>query len=152
MIEEESAAKKKRNEMERMRREMGNILSIGTENDGEVDTLKESHSPADGVGTQDAAEEATDPTDSFHPKEECITSVQEAGMQLLTSMELDDEAEVETENDVKSSKEMDVEAEDGSTGQGTGHYFKKKESGEESGEKDEVEAAKKNNRQEYASG
>ena len=120
----------------------------------EVDGSKKDHSPEDdgGDGTQETTGGATDPTDSFHPKEECITSVQEAGMQLLTSMELDDEAEVETENDVKSSKEMDVEAEDGSTGQGTGHYFKKKESGEESGEKDEVEAAKKNNRQEYASG
>ena len=36
-----------------------------------------------------------------------------------------------------------MKAEDGSTGQVTEHHFKKKESGEESGEKDEVESARK---------
>ena len=108
-----------------------------------MDKLEESHSPEDRVGTQDAAEEATDPTDSFHPQEDCSTSVQEAGMQHLTSKELDEEAEAGNGHNAKSSKEMDVEAEGGSTGQVEEHHFKKKESGEESGEKDEVEAARK---------
>ena len=69
-------------------------------------------------------------------------------MQHLTSKESDEEAKMEVGNDVESSKEMDVEAEDGFSGQVTGHQFKKKESGE----KDEVETAKKNKCQEHGSG
>ena len=46
-------------------------------------------------------------------------------MQHLTLKESVEEAEVETGNEVESSKE----AEDGSTGQVTGHHFKKEESG-----------------------
>ena len=49
-------------------------------------------------------------------------------MQHLTLKESVEEAEVETRNEVESSKEMDVEAEDGSTGQVTRHHFKKEES------------------------
>ena len=68
-------------------------------------------------------------------------------MQQLTLKESDREAKMKVGNDVESSKEMDVEAEDGFTGQVTGHQFKK----EESGEKDEVENAKKKC-QEHGSG
>ena len=57
----------------------------------------------------------------------------------MTSKESDEEAEREARNEVESSKEMDVEAEDGSTGQVTGHQFKE----ECSGQKEEVEAVRK---------
>ena len=68
MIEEESAAKKKKKEMERKRKEEEQIPSKEKEDDGEVDKPEEGHSPADGVGAQDVEEEASDPTDTFHPQ------------------------------------------------------------------------------------
>ena len=81
----------------------------------------------DGVGAKYAGEGASDPNNSFHPQEGYSTSVQETGPQDLTSKESDEEAM----DYVESSKEMDVEAEEGSTGQVTGHQFKEESSGKE---------------------
>ena len=137
MIEEESTANKKKKEIERKKKTEENekVPDKGKEEDRESIKPEESLSPVDDVGAKDAGEEASDPTDSFHPKEGYSTSVQETGLQDLTLKESDGEAR----GFVESSKEVDVEAEKGSTGQVTGHQFKKESSGKE----DEVDSAKK---------
>ena len=122
-------------ERKKKKEEDEKVPDKGKEEDGESIKSEESLSPVDDVGAKDAGEEASDPTDSFHPKEGYSTSVQETGLQDLTSKESDGEAR----GFVESSKEVDVEAEKGSTGQVTGHQFKKESSGKE----DEVDSAKK---------
>ena len=76
------------------------MLKKGKEEDGESIEPEESHSPVDGIRAKDAGEGVCDPTESFHPQD-------------LNSKESDKEVR----DYVKSLKEMDVEAEDGSTGQ-----------------------------------
>ena len=122
MIKERSAAKKKKKEMEEKMKEVEKKDHIKSKKDKkeeyvEVDKPEENHSPeGEGDdGTQDATRGAPDPTESFHPQEDCCTSVQEASRQHLTLKELDKESEAETGQAVQSSKVVDEEAEEGST-------------------------------------
>ena len=120
------------------------------EEDVEVDKPEENHRPeGEGDdGTQDATRGVPDPTESFHPQEDCSNSVQEASRQHLTLKELDEEAEAVTGQAVESSKVVDEEDEEGSTKQVTEHHFDKKESDE----KMRLNLSKKNKCQENSSG
>ena len=121
MIEERSAAKKKKREMEKKMKEVEKKKNkqemnqkenddavdhpekdhswskkYQRETDEEVDKPEEDHRPEGGGDdwTQDATGGAHNSTDFFHPQGDCSTSVKETSRQHLTSKELDKGAEV----------------------------------------------------------
>ena len=99
------------------------------ENDDEVDMSKKDLSQEhDGDDeTQGTTGGAPDFTDSFHPQESNLTSVQESSSQSLTTKALDEPGEMEAGG---STKESDEKLEGDFTKQVTEDHFDEKEAGE----------------------